>query len=216
MPRKKKPPIFPYDYLNNNADEYDNLEWMERNQKNTTLRCINYLFDRKLGHYTIEDNSNYLILDLGCGTGFSSDILVSLGFNVVAVDLLKDMLLIAEKKRRIINNKFIYELILASITNLPLRHHTFNFIISVSAYNFITYGKESNIEINKVLDNTARYLNKLIKINGRIVIEFYPSDENELNLFLSSFKNNNFDGFIIKDNPKQKGGQTFLLLKKMS
>ena len=38
--------------------------------------------------------------------------------------------------------------------------------------------------------------------------------EEELNLFVSSFKNNNFEGFYIKNIPNQKSGQTFLLLKK--
>ncbi|GAI71560.1 unnamed protein product, partial [marine sediment metagenome] len=46
------------------------------------------------------------------------------------------------------------------------------------------------------------------------IIEFYPKDDKELELFTSSFKNNGFDGFIIKKNPAQKAGQTYLLLKK--
>jgi hypothetical protein len=48
-----------------------------------------------------------------------------------------------------------------------------------------------------------------------MVLEFYPNDEQELNLFKSSFTNNGFDGFMIKQNPNQKSGQTFLLLKKI-
>ena len=58
------------------------------------------------------------------------------------------------------------------------------------------------------------YLKKILKPNGRIIIEFYPKDEEELNLFISSFNNNGFDGFMIKKNPAQKAGQTYLLLKK--
>ncbi|MBY8981587.1 MAG: class I SAM-dependent methyltransferase [Candidatus Lokiarchaeota archaeon] len=215
MTRKKKIPKFPDDYLGNKAKEYNTLKWMEKNQKETTLRCVNYLFDSNLGDYLHKDYSKYNILDLGCGTGFSSEILLEFGFNVIAVDILEDMILKINKKREN-NNNSVFELILASITDLPLRSYSFNFIISISAYNFITHGKQSISEIKKVLNDTAIYLYELLKKKGRLVIEFYPSNEKELNLFLSSFKNNNFDGFIIKDNINQKGGQTFLLLKKLS
>ncbi|MFX1502460.1 MAG: hypothetical protein ACFFDH_15980 [Promethearchaeota archaeon] len=46
------------------------------------------------------------------------------------------------------------------------------------------------------------------------MIEFYPKDERELKMFNNSFINNNFEGYMVKSKPKQKSGQTFLLLKK--
>ena len=57
-------------------------------------------------------------------------------------------------------------------------------------------------------------MKKILKPKGRIIIEFYPKDEKELELFTSSFINNDFDGFMIKKNLAQKAGQTYLLLKK--
>ncbi|MHA1479787.1 MAG: hypothetical protein ACTSPU_16480, partial [Promethearchaeota archaeon] len=70
-----------------------------------------------------------------------------------------------------------------------------------------------NSDLSKTVNNTASYLKKVLKPNGRIVIEFYPKDEKELNAFISSFKENGFDGFTVKKDPNQKSGQTFLLLK---
>ncbi|MFX1590602.1 MAG: hypothetical protein ACFFC1_20910, partial [Promethearchaeota archaeon] len=83
----------------------------------------------------------------------------------------------------------------------------------ISAYNFIIYGKEDILEINNTVNNSAKYLHEILKQNGRIVLEFYPKDDDELYLFISSFINNGFKGFMVKNNPRQKGGQTFLLLK---
>ena len=68
--------------------------------------------------------------------------------------------------------------------------------------------------MSKTVNNSAKSLYNIIKPNGRIIIEFYPKDEEELNFFISSFINNGFNGFMIKNNPRQKGGQTFILLKK--
>lgn len=215
MPRNNSLPQFPYDYLGNKAEEYDELQWMERNQKKTTLQCIEYLFDPKLGPYEMKDFSNYLILDLGCGTGFSTETLVDLGFNAVGIDILMDMLEKAHYKKQLFDNKNIFELLLASIVKLPFKPSTFHHVISVSAYNFITYKKKTLSEIKETLNSTASYLNKLLKKDGRLVIEFYPTNEKELNLFSSSFIRNNFDGFFIKEDPNQKRGKTYLLLKKV-
>ncbi|MBN1215739.1 MAG: class I SAM-dependent methyltransferase [Candidatus Lokiarchaeota archaeon] len=216
MTRKKKLPRFPNDYLGTKANEYNNQIWMERNQKQTTRRCINFLFDPCLGDIHHNQDSEYLILDLGCGTGFSSELLIEYGFNVIGIDLLPDMLLKANiRKKGIPDKETIFELILGNINNLPLRINSIDFILSVSAYNFITYNEKNNHEKINLLNKTASQLNKILKKNGRIVIEFYPYDQYELEIFLNSFKINNFNGFYIKDNPKQKGGQTFLLLTKI-
>ena len=66
----------------------------------------------------------------------------------------------------------------------------------------------------KLLNDTAKYIKTVLKRQGRVIIEFYPKDDKELNIFNKSFINNGFEGFMIKSNPKQKSGQTFLLLKK--
>ncbi len=212
---KTKLPKFPDSYVGDKADEYDSLKWMERNQKRTTLRTVNYLFDEKLGktNYNLREDRPLIILDLGCGTGFSSEILVENGFRVIGVDILNDMLSKANKKRDVLKIKNL-ELILADINYLPIRNQSIHFITSISAYNFITYEKHGLRNKKMIANNTAKFLNKILKNNGRIVIEFYPENDKELELFSSSFIENGFAGFMVKNDPNQKSGQTFLLLKK--
>ncbi|MFX1275189.1 MAG: class I SAM-dependent methyltransferase [Promethearchaeota archaeon] len=213
MVRKNYLPKFPDSYKGEFAKEYNNQKWMERNQKKTTLRCIEYLYDNNLGKNNIDENFPYLILDMGCGTGYSSEVLIDNGFRVIGIDVLPDMLLKANERKnvRMLDN---LDLILADINYLPLRKRSIDHIISVSAYNFIIYGLEGTREERKVVNNTAKFLRGILKGKGRAIIEFYPQNESELDLFSSSFKDNGFDGYIIKNNPKQKAGQTFLLLKK--
>jgi len=45
MVRKKRLPRFPFDYINDKADEYNSSRWMERNQKRASMLSIQYLFD---------------------------------------------------------------------------------------------------------------------------------------------------------------------------
>ncbi len=210
-------PIFPDSYVGENSSEYDNSIWMERNQKKTALMCLQYLYDEKLdkiGKTDKFDKKKYLIADLGCGTGFSSEILVEEGYRVIGVDILMDMLSKAKSKKNLIEKEKNLELILADINYLPLKQSSIDHIISISAYNFIIYGKNVLGDISKTVNNTARYLKKILKPNGRVIVEFYPKNKIELDTFTSSFNDNGFDGFVVKKDSNQKSGQTFLLLKK--
>ncbi len=217
MVRKNQLPKFPDDYIEEKAEEYDSSKWMERNQKRTTSLCIEYLFDKKLNSNKdaeMKREKPFLILDLGCGTGYSSEKLIENGFRVVGIDILYDMVSKARKKKNISKTLKILELILADINFLPIRVNSVDHIISISSYNFIIHGFENFGEKVKLINDTGKYLNNILKQNGRIVIEFYPKDDTELKMFNKSFLNNGFEGFMIKKNPNQKSGQTFLLLKK--
>ncbi|MFX1502459.1 MAG: class I SAM-dependent methyltransferase [Promethearchaeota archaeon] len=103
MARKNRLPEFPDDYLLKKAEEYNNSKWMKRNQNRTTLQTIKYLYDKKLeDEYKtrIIKRELPLILDLGCGTGFSSEILIQNGFRVIGIDILDDMILKAREKKK--------------------------------------------------------------------------------------------------------------------
>jgi SAM-dependent methyltransferase len=209
--RKKQLPTFPNDFIGDKADEYESSRWMERNQKKTTLLSLQYLFDEKLILDDEKDSQiteSLLILDLGCGTGFSSEVLSDNGFKVIGVDLLPDMLLKARKKNMDL------DFILADINFLPFRHKTVDHIISISSYNFITCGKDKYKDKVELLRNTTQYLYRILKEKGRIVIEFYPKGDLELKMFNDSFTNNGFEGYMVKNKPNQKSGQTFLILRK--
>lgn len=212
MTRKNSLPKFPDSYLGRNADEYDEQQWMERNQKKTTLRCIEFLNDEKLGLQEII-SEEVLVLDMGCGTGFSSEVLLEHGFRVVGVDILEDMLVKALEKRKQFKLNDL-SLILGDINHLPFRESTIDHAISISAYNFIITSKEDFKEKEFITHKTANSLRKTLKKKGKIIIEFYPQNEKDLALFTNSFRKNGFYGFIIKDNPHQKGGKSFLMLKK--
>ncbi|TFF90512.1 MAG: class I SAM-dependent methyltransferase [Promethearchaeota archaeon] len=216
MTRKKfssKRPKFPDSYVGTHAKEYNRQKWMERNQKKTTVCCLTFLFDEKLGYIKKKDPNALLIGDLGCGTGYSTEILAEYGFRVLGIDLLFDMITKAKARRDRLKDLH-YELIMADITRLPLRTHSLQHIISVSAYNFITASARGKRDQQKIMVNTSQSLRKILKKKGRIIIEFYPEDEAELQEFVDSFTSVGFNGFMVKDKPHQKGGQTFLLLEK--
>jgi ubiquinone/menaquinone biosynthesis C-methylase UbiE len=182
MSRKWTSPKFPDSYIGKKSKEYDNSIWMERNQKKATLSCVSYLYDKKLDELGKLDHlskEGSLILDMGCGTGFSSEILVSQGFKVVAIDILVDMIYKAREKKETYEEYDFIDLIWADINYLPFRDNSFEVAISVSAYNFIIHNLHNKEDKNTKLYKTARTLFEILKSKGRIVIEFYPADQEE-------------------------------------
>ena len=103
MSNREGTPKFPDSYIGDKSVEYDNSTWMERNQKKTTLLCLQYLRDDKLdnlGNYDVLEGNHYIIVDLGCGSGFSSEILVDSGHRVIGIDILIDMVSKAKTKKK--------------------------------------------------------------------------------------------------------------------
>ena len=136
MTRKNKLPEFPNSYVGEKSYEYNNSKWMERNQKKTTLLCLKYLFDKKLdnlGKKDVLEKKSYLVLDIGCGTGFSSETLIASGLKVIGIDILFDMLIKAKSKIPYLEKGSNLFLILADMKYLPIRSNSINHIISISA-----------------------------------------------------------------------------------
>ena len=86
----------------------------------------------------------------------------------------------------------------------------------IKSIEFENNRKYKDKKLLKKLDfEVGDYIDPILAESGRrIIIEFYPLDEQELNSYISSFINNGFNGFLIKKYEKQKSGQTFILLKK--
>ncbi|MHA2289776.1 MAG: class I SAM-dependent methyltransferase [Promethearchaeota archaeon] len=136
MSNRDNCPIFPDSYIGKKSTAYDSSIWMERNQKKTALMCLQYLYDEKLnmiGNISTLNEQRFLIADLGCGTGFSSEILVENGYRVIGVDILMDMLSKAKSKKNLLKNEKNLELILADINYLPFKQTSIDHIVSISA-----------------------------------------------------------------------------------
>ncbi len=135
-----------------------------------------------------------IILDLGMGPGFSSVPLYLKGFTIIGVELLWDMLV--EYPIQELNP------ISGNMLNLTFRENTFDYIISVSAFQWALL---KNGKINRVsLNLMAQTLYCILKENGVCVFQLYESSQNILDEVYSIFKKNGFTGNFVIDNPQSK------------
>ncbi|TFG17006.1 MAG: class I SAM-dependent methyltransferase [Promethearchaeota archaeon] len=193
-------------YFGEKADFYAKSKWMERNQIKSTARALALLEDSRMGGELSKSSEHLLVLDLGCGTGFSSHIIESAGFHMIGLDNSFDML---EKHiEKSAPNK--RNLVCGMIEALPFRKNTFNVMISISAFNFIL-DKKLQIDKKRVLNEVANLIYEILEPNGRVVIEFYPKKV-DIPLYMETLKQY-FEGGLIIDNPNQRKEQKFLILR---
>ena len=148
-----------------------------------------------------------LILDAGCGPGFTSTYLKEIGYNVVALDIISEFL-------------YFYDIkdlnpLAADMCFLPFQPNIFDAIISISALQWIFRDKSNDLMKLKLI-YLSKNIEKVLKPKSKAIFQFYPKN----NLIMKEIgkiliKNTNLRGTFIIDNPNnKKKRKIFLLLNK--
>lgn len=103
------------------------------------------------------------ILELGCGTGNHAELLFKKGYTIHGIDLSKEMLNIAEKKRKGKENKL--EFTHSNIQTLNLNNQ---FDIVISLFHVMSY-QSTNKELMKVFEVVKKHLKK----DGIFIFDFW-------------------------------------------
>ena len=91
LPKRDKRPTVDA-YYGMEAEDYGKSQWMARNQSRTTAQALQYILGEQLGEPLKMDPAEHLVLDIGCGTGYSSHEIADQGFRPIGVDRSRDML----------------------------------------------------------------------------------------------------------------------------
>ncbi len=203
--RKKLPPEDMYKtpeeyYQGEVLEDYTRSKSLMRIQERITKRALRILGDPA---------PNCLILDMGMGCGFSTSYLFLNNYNVVGIDLIYEML--TKYKIPELNP------VNGNIKKLPFRSKSFDYIISISALQWII-NKLKRVERARVLKDVAIRIDLLLKRKGKAVFQFYSVSSNVMREIGAVFADNGHFGeestFII-DNPNSSTKRkTFLYLKK--
>jgi len=153
-------------------EEYES-PGMRRTQEELTLRAIE-LLDMPGGDGEI--------LDVGCGTGFSTEILKEEGYNVVGVDRAKKM--VAKAKERGV------DALVADMHTLPFPNGSFDAIVSIST---IQWSQDYRV--------LAREFRRVLKAKGKVVAQFYPKNSADAMKMAKAFTAMGFEGGMQIDNP---------------
>ena len=157
---------------------------MRRTQEELTRRAIELL---GLGKGRV--------LDIGCGTGFSTQVLADAGFDVAGID--PEPAMVAVAKARGLDCRE------GSFEKIPFKDREFDAVVSVSALQWADYRK------------AAKEVSRVLGYNAKAAIQFYPENDDDALAAAKAFAREGFKATLAIDNPKNpKKKKTFLVLER--
>lgn len=147
-----------------------------------------------------------LILDVGCGSGLSGDVLEEAGHEWVGVDISGDMLETA------VEGEASGDLVQRDMGHgMPFRSAMFDGVISISALQWLCNADRSEHKPRKRLQRFFNTLYKCIVRGGRAVFQLYPSDDHQLSMITGAALRCGFSGGVVVDYPNSTKARKFFL-----
>ena len=181
------------------ADKYDSSSRMAKTQRHLAERAL---------HLLQLDKPHCLLLDLGCGTGFSGTPLERAAHARIGLDLSEPMLLAARapRKRR--------DLAHADIgARLPLRQRLFDGALSISAVQWLCFPSKAGVEPRKRISTFFRGLRAVLAPGARAALQVYPEEPAHMQMLRDGALSAGFSGSLLVDYPKsERSKKLFLVL----
>lgn len=193
------PPDLYYD--DNTSRSYTTSSRIQHVQAQMTERALELL--------DLQDPS--LVLDVGCGSGLSGEILTNSdpAHTWVGLDISSSMLAVAKLTRDVDG-----DLLLGDIgQGLPFRPGSFDAAISISAIQWLC-NAESAHENDAPDRRLKRFFNSLfvaLKRGGRAVLQFYPRDKVQREMICSAAIKAGFGAGLLEDDGGTKNAKLYLV-----
>ncbi|KAH0571468.1 S-adenosylmethionine-dependent methyltransferase [Spironucleus salmonicida] len=185
------------------ADMYYNAETAAQYNDNTRINDVQLqLTDRALELLSMEAPA--LLLEIGAGSGISTNYANEQGYLTIALDISMDMLKLNESDSL---------LLLDAGKGLPFQPGQFDGCFSISCLQWLCYSNDNTENPYKRLLCLFSSLFSCLKPGARAVFQFYPEDDKQLKLILDASRDAGFAGELIVDFPHSaKAKKIFLVL----
>ena len=233
-PENRGPPEYFYDETE--ARKYTENSRIIEIQKEMSERALELLgFDQ-------EDEESKLILDLGCGSALSGQVIQSAGHYLVGMDISRPMLQIAKSSLResqknrmelddpirispidasssdesdeesALSQDETFGLLLSDMgQGICCRPGIFDAAISVSALQWLCHSNRSFEDPRRRLNSLFTSLFAVLSHGARAVFQFYPGDERQTEMVLSSARKCGFGGGLVVDFPDSPRAKKYYL-----
>ena len=184
-------------YNDTESHKYTTSTRVQHIQAKMSLRALELL---NLSHTSF-------ILDIGCGSGLSGEILTEEGHVWCGVDISPSMLATG------LTRELEGDLMLHDMgQGLPFRAGTFDAAMSISAIQWLC---NADTSYNDPKQRLMRFFNTLfacLKKGGKFVAQFYPKNESQIEQILGAAKVAGFSGGLVVDDPESKKNKKYYLV----
>ncbi|AQZ18206.1 BUD23 (YCR047C) [Zygosaccharomyces parabailii] len=185
-------------YNDSESHKYTTSTRVQHIQAKMTLRALELL--------NIPPNS--FVLDIGCGSGLSGEILTE-EYNHVWCGLdISPSMLATGLTRDVEGDLMLQDMGLG----IPFRAGSFDAAISISAIQWLC---NADTSYNNPERRLMRFFNSLfaaLKKGGKFVAQFYPKNDDQVESIQHAAKVAGFSGGIVVDNPESKKNRKYYLV----
>ncbi|TKA26288.1 hypothetical protein B0A50_05067 [Salinomyces thailandicus] len=154
-----------------------------------------------------------LILDLGCGSGLSGEILSDVSAEEGGPHTWVGMDISASMLGQALERDTDGDMLLADIgQGVPFRAGTFDAAISISAIQWLCNAETSDVSPEGRLKRFFDGLYASLKRGGKAVCQFYPKNTQQRNLISQAAIKAGFGAGILEDDPETKNVKYYLVL----
>ena len=147
------------------------------------------------------------ILDIGCGSGLSGEILDDHGHVWVGMDISASMLAVA------LDRDTTGDLLLADMgQGIPFRPGTFDAAVSVSAVQWLCNAETSDVSPHGRLSRFFDGLYASLRRGGKAALQFYPKNEQQRSMITAAAVKAGFGAGLLEDDPDTKNKKVYLVL----
>ncbi|KAI5165874.1 18S rRNA (guanine1575-N7)-methyltransferase [Nematocida sp. ERTm5] len=193
-------------YTDDVAEKYNSSTSLNNIQSKLTQKCLEIL-----GNPT-----DSLILDIGCGSGISTENILDNNNYTVGIDISTDMLVLA--KQRVEGIMYAEQPAsdycdFAAVDigeGLPFKSASFDYAISVSVLQWLAVQKDSK----KLLNAFFYTLYDVLKTKGMAVLQYYPESEKQMESIIKCASKYGFaGGTLVENQDSKKKRKTYLILE---
>ncbi|KAJ1638397.1 S-adenosyl-L-methionine-dependent methyltransferase, partial [Pavlovales sp. CCMP2436] len=189
------------------AENFYSANEAARYTQNARMRTIQTHLAQRALHLLGLPARGALILDLGCGTGYSGRVVEKHGHFWVGLDVSADML---EESRQ--EGRPCDQLCHDMGTGLPFRRRIFDGVISISAVQWLCVATKPEHNPERRLQNFFRGLKRVLVPGGRAALQVYPEDAEQMELIRQAALGQDFGGVFVADFPTSENSKKFFLL----
>lgn len=202
-PEHIAPPEIFYDF--DEANKYTQNTRIMGIQETMTNRAIELLEFR-------DKDGPQLLLDLGCGSGLSSQCIEESGHKWIGVDISDAMINVAKERKRDGDLEDLQIVHSDLGDGLPFRPGSFDGAISISALQWLCNADKKSHSPAKRLLRLFSSLYTCLTREGRAVFQFYPENPQQVELINQQALKAGFNGGILIDNPESTKTKKFFLV----
>ncbi|VIO90323.1 conserved hypothetical protein,hypothetical protein [Brugia malayi] len=189
---------------------YNDAQAAKYSQNSHIIEIQTRMTERAIELLALPDNNvPKLLLDIGCGSGLSGEVVTKMGHNWIGVDISEAMLKVAVDDREVDGDVVLKDM----GDGLPFRAGIFDGAISISAIQWLCHANTREQSPQKRLLHFFQSLYACMSRGTRAVFQFYPETVSQTELITTQATKAGFTGGVVIDFPNSaKAKKVYLVL----